>query len=729
MKPDMTKCFSVLAIWAFFAAVATAAPVDDVNVFIGTDGIGHTTPAAWYPAGLVQPGPDSGYADWRHCSGYCSDDAAICGFSQTHLSGTGCPDLADFLIQPFVGENPRVTVPAPDSEHSLVLRAPKLPGSESGSPGYYSVTYADSRIRTEITASPRVAFYRFTAGKGGFKLLVDGQWNNSRKSKIHRAVMDSEMSAGADSRSFFGRVHKKGWLERNVRFKAVFDRPFVSAVCLPRAPEDRADRWVLDFGLKEGEILLVKASVSASSAGGAARNLDEVAHWDFDAVRRSTAERWNELLSAVELPGCGKDARTVFYTALYHTYLQPVRLSDAGERDFYTGFSLWDTFRAVHPLYTILRPEMTAPFVESLLDHYRREGSLPVMPYFGYDSDCMIGKHAVSLIVDAYLKGTQGPDWQLAYEAVTNALTCTHSHLDKEDWDVYGRHGYYPLDVVEGEGVSRTMEISFDDWCAAKFAERMGDSDGARFFARRAGNWTNVFDRSIGLVRGRDSRGAWRTPFSPFRFGGGKDWLPYDCTEGNAWQYTWHVFQNPEALISAFGGRGSFAAKLKRIFSMQHVKDGEEPDDCTGRIGEYVHGNEPSHHLLYFFPQIGERDFAAEMIRAVCSRFYSNSIDGLCGNDDCGQMSAWYIFSCLGFYPFNPCGGEFVLGAPQVAKAVLRLAGSKTFSVVVDGFSKENCYVKSIFLNGKALQQPKITYSDIMAGGELRFVMCGQKNE
>jgi predicted alpha-1,2-mannosidase len=257
----------------------------------------------------------------------------------------------------------------------------------------------------------------------------------------------------------------------------------------------------------------------------------------------------------------------------------------------------------------------------------------------------------------------------------------------------------------------------------------MGDVAGAEFFSRRAGNWTNVLDRSLGLVRGRDSRGAWRTPFSPFRFGGAKDWLPYDCTEGNAWQYTWHVFQDPEGLIAAHGGKKAFAAKLRGIFSMRHVKDGEEPDDCTGRIGEYIQGNEPSHHLLYFFPQIGEWDFAAEKIRYVCGEFYRNAVDGLCGNDDCGQMSAWYIFSCLGFYPFNPCGGGFVLGAPQVPGAVLRLRDDKVFTVVAENFSEENRYVQSVLLNGKTLKEPKISYADIMAGGELRFIMRKEKEK
>lgn len=698
-----------------------ASPVDDVNVFIGTDGTGHTTPAAWYPSGFVQPGPDTGYGDWRHCSGYCISDKLIYGFSQTHLSGTGCPDLCDFLIQPFVGDTPKPLAKASWAEPTLLLPAPKADGSEQASPGFYSVTYADSGIRTEITAAARVGVYRFTAGRGGFKLLIDPQWNNPRANGP--VVVASDTSVGEDARSLAAYVHKKAWLERKVWFKAAFSRPFRYAEKLPKVGHDGADRWILDFGLREGEQLLVKVAVSATSADGAERNLAELPGWDFDGTRTDCRRAWNDLLSRVEIDEPDSDRRTVFYTALYHAYLQPTRISDVGDPDYYSAFSIWDTFRAVHPLYTILRPEMSAPFVESMLADYRRTGALPVLPYFGYDSDAMIGKHAVSMIVDAYLKGVQGPDWRLAYEAVTNALTVTHPCAAKEDWDAYNRHGYYPLDIVGGEGVSRTMEIAFDDWCAAEFARRVGDADGERFFRNRAGSWSNVLDRTIGLVRGRNSKGVWRTPFEPSRFGGSKDWIPYDCTEGNAYQYTWHVFQEPNALIAALGGERAVDAKLRSLFSMEHVQVGEEPDDCSGRMGEYVHGNEPSHHIPYFFPLLHDGNLAAGKIREICDRFYSNAPDGICGNDDCGQMSAWYVFACLGFYPFNPCGGEFVIGAPQIAGATIRLANDRTFKVVANGFSKANKYVKSVTLNGKPIDEPKITYGQIMKGGELRFEM------
>lgn len=566
---------------AFICGTVCAAPVDEVNVFIGTDGTGHTTPAAWYPSGLVQPGPDSGYADWAHCSGYRVTDATLCGFAQTHLSGTGVPDLSDFLLQPFVGANPMPTESASPHEPTLVMRTPKRPRSEQASPAYYSVAYDDSGIRTEIAAAERVGIYRFTADKGGFKLLVDAQWNNSR-GDIRHAVIDSETAVGEDRCSIYGHVRKKAFLSREVWFKAVFDRQFRTATKLPRAATDRADRWVLDFALAEGEQLLVKTSISASSAEGVERNLAEVPDWDFDRVRTEGRRAWNDLLSRVVVNEPVPDRRTVFYTALYHAYIQPTRLSDAGEADYYSSFSLWDTFRAVHPLYSILRPEMSAPFVTSLLTGYRRSGKLPVIPYFGFDTD---------------------------------------------------------------------------------------------------------------------------------------------CTEGNAWQYTWHVFQDPKALIAALGGERAFAAKLRSVFSREHVKSGDEPDDCTGRMGEYVHGNEPSHHILYFFPQLHDGNFAAGKIREICEKFYFNAPDGLCGNDDCGQMSAWYVFACLGFYPFNPCGGEFVLGAPQLPGATLRLPNGKEFRIVTENFSKENRYVRRMWLNGQSRTEPKLAYDEVMRGGELRFEM------
>lgn len=703
------------------ATIAVARPVDDVNVFIGTDGTGHTTPAAWYPSGLVQPGPDSGYGDWRHCSGYHGADDSLYGFSQTHLSGTGCADLADFLIQPFTGADPNVDGSSQWPEPSVTIRAQKAKRSERASPGYYTVAYTDNEIKTEITASSRVGMYRFTAGKGRLRLLIDTHWCNC--THFVPNIKDSHSTVAQDSKSLSAYVHKEAWLKRKVWFKAKFSRPFVKATRLPRGKGERADRYVLDFDVADGEQLLVKTSVSANSADGVEQNLFEVSHWNFDKVRTDCADAWDKLLSRVEIGESDKDRRTIFYTALYHAFLQPTRISDEGQPDYYSAFSLWDTFRAVHPLYTILRPETSVPFIESALAHYRKTGNLPVMPYFGYDSGTMIGKHMVPLIVDAYLKGVKGPDWALAYEAVTNALTVTHASGIKEDWNDYNRHGYYPFDVVGGEGVSRTMEIAFDDWCAARFAKAMGDAKGERFFRHRSMNWTNVLDRTIGLVRGRDSKGAWRTPFHPSRFGGNKDWLPYDCTEGNAYQYTWHVFHEPQKLIAALGGERAFNERLRRIFTMKHETVGEEPDDCTGRMGEYIHGNEPSHHILYYFPQIHDGNFAAGKIREICETLYRNTADGICGNDDCGQMSAWYVFACLGFYPFNPCGGNFIIGAPQLPSATLLLPNGKRFRIIADDISRENKYVKSVTLNGKSLDTPSISYESIMNGGELRFMM------
>ena len=715
---------------AFAAAVAVssmaaAGVVDDVDPFVGTDGTGHTTPAAWAPSGMVQPGPDSGYGDWRHCSGYVKSDAKIFGFSQTHLSGTGCEALCDVLLQPFLGPDPTVEPSPRRKRHSLEMPATKDPASEAAHPGYYRVSYLDlGRTTTEITASKRVALYRFSVPGGATpRLLVDLQWGNPR-GDTRKFVVGSEWSIGDGSRSISGRIAKSAWLRREFYFKLAFNRRF-SAKTLPRAASDGADRLVLDFEGGDGP-LMAKYACSLSGADGADRNLGEITGWDFESVRAATAREWESLLSRVEIPGSPPERRKVFYTALYHLFLQPTLVSDLGERDLYSSFSLWDTFRAAHPLQALLRPEATAPFVNSLLDGYRRTGRLPVMPYCRHETDCMIGMHSVPVIVDAYLKrrgpggvGEDAVDWNLAYEAVTNALTVSHPGALKEDWDAYARHGYYPYDVVGGEGVSRTLEVSYDDACAARFAEARGDGRTAAFFRARSCNWTNVFDRTLRLVRGRNSKGEWREPFDPFRFGGAKDWVPYDCTEANAWQYTWHVMQDVPGIVAAQGGRGEFVRRLEGIFSLSHERMSEE-HDCTGAMGEYIHGNEPSHHILYFLPRLGDWDFAADRIREICDKLYSGDADGLCGNDDCGQMSAWYVFACLGFYPFDPCGGELALGAPQVPEARIG-----RFRMLAHGLSETNRRVKSVSFRGRRLDGFSIAAADVLEGGDLVFEMKG----
>ena len=418
--------------------------------------------------------------------------------------------------------------------------------------------------------------------------------------------------------------------------------------------------------------------------------------------------------------------KTSFYTALYHLYIQPNNLADVGATPFHSTFSCWDTFRAAHPLYTILVPEQVDGFVNSMLEQGRRTGFLPVWTLWGKDNQCMIGTHSVPAIVDWFLK-TRGRgaavDWEAAYAQVKDSLTVKHDHRRKERWDLLDKYGYYPFDEIKGESVSRTMECAYDDWCAAQFAAALGKTEDAAFFSKRAGNWSNVLDRTIGFVRGRDTKGSWRDPFDPFRLGHGAG-TANDFTEGNAFQYTWHVMQDPTGFIAAMGGKEEFVKKLDSLFTQPQKTEGAGfVLDVTGLIGQYAHGNEPSHHVAYFYPFAGRPDRTAEVVREVFDKFYLPKPDGLCGNDDCGQMSAWYVFSAMGFYPFNPCGGDYVIGAPQVPKVIVALPGDKKFAIVAKNFSKENKYVKSVTLNGKPLNGFILRHADVMAGGELVFEM------
>ena len=559
--------------------------------------------------------------------------------------------------------------------------------------------------------------------------------NGDCPTSITNHIVAFDAVLGKDCRTIAGSFAHEGWLRRKVHFALEFETPWRRCERMPGLPDERGHRYLLTFGGGRGAQVVARVALSETSVEAARRNLESEKGHSFDEMRRRCAAEWDRYLGRFAVPGATKAQKVNFYTALYHLSVQPNLISDVGEEDRYTGFSLWDTFRAAHPLYTLYVPELVPAFVNSMLRRYRKQGFLPVIEFGGAESHCMIGNHAVPVVVDAVLKGFPGIDRALAYEAVTNSLTVGHVESTgrpkrKENWDLYDRYGYYPYDLIPGESVSRTLECAYDDACAAKFAALVGDEKGRAFFAQRAGNWRNVLDLSLGLVRGKDSKGSWREPFDPYRFGGGGEWEPYDCTEGNAFQYTWHVFQDPLGLIAALGGGETFGRRLDAIFTKSAKLSGAATiADTTGLIGQYVHGNEPSHHIAFFYPFVGRSDRTAEIVREVCDRFYLPKVDGLCGNDDCGQMSAWYVFAALGFYPFDPCGGEFVLGAPQmpgVEIEVERKGGGgqrKRFSVVARGLSKENKFVKAVTLNGRAVEGFKIHWADLVKGGTLVFEM------
>ena len=723
-----------LRFWSAFLASALflCAQGDDdparwVNPRIGASANGHTTAAAAYPFGLVQAGPDTGNFHWDYCSGYRDADRSLYGFSQTHLSGTGCPDLGDLLLLPVTGEAP-----------TELVQVPFLKETEIAEPGHYAVTLADG-TRCEVAVTAHGAIWRFTYAKDGrHRLVVDTQWGMMGREEMLRHVKRADIDT-TDVRGIAGSLDVTGWVARSWHFDLETDRPRTAITELPRTATEKAPRYALDFDIPAGGTLTVRLALSASSAAAAKRNLAaELAGRGFDEVRRAARAKWNSLLSGVALPGADDAAKTSFYTSLYHLYFQPNNLADVGKGPFYSTLSTWDTFRAAHPLYTILVPQLVPGMVDSMLEQGRRTGYLPIWTLWGKDNQCMIGTHSVPVIVDWFLKrlddGLAGHGgkvvdeyWRAAYAQIKDTLTKAHKGRHKEHWDLVDKYGYYPFDVIKGESVSRLMECAYDDWCAGKMAEALGFADDAAFFFKRAENWRNVFDAREKLVRGRDAKGSWRTPFDPFALGHGAD-VENDFTEGNAWQYTWHVMQNPEGLVAAFGGKAAFAERLDRLFRLPETIAGAGfTGDVSGLIGQYAHGNEPGHHTAYFFQYAGRGDRTAEIVREVFDRFYLPKPDGLCGNDDCGQMSAWYVFSALGFYPFNPCGGEYVLGAPQIPRAELKLPGGRCFTVVAKGLSRTGKYVKSVSLNGKPLDGFILRHADIMHGGELVFEMSARR--
>ena len=713
--------------FAAVAALVGTEPVDRVNCFIGTGGTGHCFPAATYPFGLVQAGPDTGWGSWDYCSGYRYEDRQITMFSQTHNPGGGCPDYADVGLMPFVG-NVSTNVVSPFSH-----------ANETASPGYYAVTLDRGNIRVEVSATERASIYRITAPEAeNLRLLVDLDYGMGNLTWAKKTVKPLKVERRADG-AIRAHLLRNGFVKgRHIGVELKFSPAPVSVEELPAEPGVHAPKFVLSFGRPADGRLIVKCGLSVTDGEGAARNLaQEIPGWDFDAVRLAARQKWREVLSRIEVEDDDADRAAMFATAVYRLFHVPTNIADidgltrGGDGKllrmpngrYYSELSLWDTFRGAHPLYTLVAAEYVPDFVNSMVAHQKAVGFLPVLPKWGRDSQCMIATHAVAVIADAYFKGFGGVDWPAAYETVRATLRETHPTRGKENWDLLDAYGYYPCDKLKGEGVSRTLECSYDDWCAWKMAETLGTPDDVAFFRKRAHNWTNVLDRATGFMRGRKTDGTWREPFDPYRCGHESSWTG-DFTEGNAWQWRWHVLQDPAGLVAALGGKARAAALLDELFSLPSDLDSAHTSpDVTGLLGQYVQGNEPSHHIPYLYQYAGRGDRAAERIRQLCEKFYFNRPDGLCGNEDHGEMSAWYVFASLGFYPVNPSSGEYVIGAPQVKKATLRLPGGKTLTIEAKNLSKENLHVKSVTRDGRPLEGFVLRHADLLKGGSLVFEM------
>ena len=714
---------ATLAAGLFFYSSCTPAEKTDtkdytqyVNTFIGGADNGHTFPGACYPFGMIQTSPVTGAVGWRYCSEYVYEDSLIWGFTQTHLNGTGCMDLGDILVMPVTGTRAR----AWDAYRSHFSK-----DKEAATPGYYTAELSDPQVKAELTASIHAALHRYTYHKAdSASILIDLQHGPAwREEQYHSQVNSCEVN-WEDAQTLTGHVNNTVWVNQDYFFVMKFNRPVVDSLYLPMGETEKGKRIIASFDMQPGDELMMKVALSTTSIDGAKKNLEaEIPAWDFEGVRATAHNEWNNYLSRIEIEGTD-DEKTNFYTCFYHALIQPNQISDvdgmyrnaadsivkAGTGTFYSTFSLWDTYRAAHPFYTLVIPERVDGFVNSLIEQGEVQGFLPIWGLWGKENFCMIGNHGVSVIAEAYRKGFRGFDAERAFNIIKK--TQTVSHPLKSDWEVYTKYGYFPTDLIKAESVSSTLESVYDDYAAAE--------EDAAYFAKRADYYKNLFDPETKFMRPRKADGTWKAPFNPSALAHSES-VGGDYTEGNAWQYTWHVQHDVPGLIQLFGGEKPFLNKLDSLFTVK--LEGESLADVTGLIGQYAHGNEPSHHVTYLYALAGRPERTQELVREIFDTQYKNKPDGLCGNDDCGQMSAWYMLSAMGFYPVDPVSAEYVFGAPQLPKMTLHLADGKTFTIIAENLSKEHKYVDSITLNGEPYTKKTISHEDIVKGGTLVYKM------
>lgn len=712
MEYNKTMRKIVLTVFAAVAVIACNKGLEDytryVDTSIGTGGHGHVFVGANVPYGAVQLGPTSVPQDWDWCSGYHISDSTVIGFSHTHLSGTGIGDLFDITLMPVVGEVRDY------SREAVADKADRR--AQISEPGYYSVPLVSSGVLCEMTSTARVGLSRYTFPGNEASIVLDLQ---------NGGCWDSVTSAGieiVDDTHIVGYRHSSGWAnDQKLWFAAEFSAPFVVNKVAPY-------HWRFDFA-GTGKVM-VKVALSPSSAEAACANMvAEMPGWDFEGVRQAAKDAWNTQLSKVKIETGDSDARRIFYTALYHTMVAPSLFSDAGCPDRYTTFSLWDTYRAAQPLYTILQPERVNDVINSFLDAYDKQGDLPVWHLMGCETDCMVGNPGISVTADAILKGFDGFDVDKAYEAmVATALTPDRGQ------DLRMKYGYIPSDLYN-ESVANDMEYAIADWALAQVALKFGKTTDYEHFLDRSRSYRNFFDPQTGHMRGKTSRGTFSEPFNPFYASHRAD----DYCEGNGWQYTWLVPHDFDGLVECFksyrhytrknidghfSGREALIQKLDSLFVVSSDVQGEDASpDISGLIGQYAHGNEPSHHIVYLYTLAGQPWKAADLLRRIYSEMYTTKPDGLCGNEDVGQMSAWYILSTLGFYQVEPAGGRYYFGSPLFDSAQISLPEGRTFKVVAQGNSDSCRYIQKVMLNGRPYTRNYIDYKDIMAGGELAFVM------
>lgn len=695
-----------------------------VDPFIGTDGHGHTYPGASLPHGMVQLSPDGGTTGWDWCSGYHYSDSSIIGFSHTHLSGTGCADYGDILFMPTTGEVK--TEPGTKDDPDSGYRSRFNHKNETASPGYYSVLLDDYNIEAELTVTKRAGFHRYTfpeTDKANIVIDLDHG--------IGEIVLDAKLEI-IDGKTIAGYRRSKGWANNHcVYFYAEFSQPFTNYGIVENG-EDHAKKVeaqcknikaYIQFENSSKQTVLGKVGISHTSLEGAKKNLaKEIPGWDFDEIKKQAENEWQKELSAIDVNSIDETNKRIFYTALYHALLNPNVFSDVDGnyigmdgkihevqgRDMYTVFSLWDTFRAEHPLFTILNPQRAGDMVQALIAKYEESGLLPVWELASNETGTMIGYHSIPVIVDAYFKGIRNYDVEKAYEAMIKSAMQDHLGLK-----YYMEMGYIPSDL-ENESVSKMLEYAYDDWCIAKMAQDLGREEDYNYFIERAKFYVNAFDPATSLMRPKRN-GKWYEPFDPYSVSG-------NYTEANAWQYSFFVPQDVNGIIELIGGDNKFVTMLDELFNAPTTLSGREQPDISGLIGQYAHGNEPSHHMAYLYNYAGQSWKTQKRVREILTTLYNDEPDGLPGNEDCGQMSAWYVLSALGFYPVTPGDNNYIIGTPLFDEATIKIA-DREFKIIANNLSPTNIYIQSLTLNNKEYLKSYILHEDIVNGGTLTFNM------
>ena len=722
----------LLSVCAFSLTLATlqAGEITKyVNPFIGTGAIdgglsGNNYPGATSPFGMIQLSPDTSEApNWGDASGYDYNRSTIFGFSHTRLSGTGASDLIDVTLMPTSSGRTSSTFTHDE---------------EKASPGYYQVMLKDENINVELTTTQRngIHRYQYPAGKDA-EVILDMD-HSADKGSWGRRIINAQIRILNDHAVEGYRIIT-GWAKlRKIYFYMEFSSPILTSTLRDggRVHENTAVvngtnlHGCFRFGKLNGKPLTCKVALSSVSMENARQNMEQEApHWDFDRYMAAADADWEKQLGKIEIKGT-EVQKEIFYTALYHTMIQPNIMSDVngeymaadytarkvGDNEtHYTAFSLWDTFRASHPLYTLLEPERVTDFVKSMIRQYEYYGYLPIWQLWGQDNYCMIGNHSIPVITDAILKGIPGIDVEKAYEAVYNSSVTSHPNSPFEVWEKYG----FMPENIQTQSVSITLEQAFDDWCVAQLAEKLNkDADYERFH-KRSEYYRNLFHPKTKFFQSKNDKGEWIEPFDPYQYGGNGG---HPFTEGNAWQYFWYVPHNIQALMELTGGTKAFEQKLDTFFTSNY-KSEQMNHNASGFVGQYAHGNEPSHHVAYLYNFAGQPWKTQKYVSHILNTLYNNTSSGYAGNDDCGQMSAWYVFSAMGFYPVNPADGRYIIGSPLLDECTLKLAGNKDFHIRTIRKSPEDIYIQSVTLNGKKHKDFFITHQDIMNGGTMVFKM------